>query len=98
MSTTDRPPELADIEARLRAALTARAEQVQPEDLAQLATVVPLRPRWGLKDTGLREAPGGVGEESARVQEPAASSSAVCAPTSASITASRSPSTTWSRL
>jgi hypothetical protein len=46
MSTTDMPPELADIEARLRAALTARAEQVQPEDLAQLATVVPLRPRW----------------------------------------------------
>ena len=46
MSTTDMPPELADIEARLRTALTARAEQVQPEDLAQLATVVPLRPRW----------------------------------------------------
>ena len=46
MSTTDMPPELAGIEERLRAALAARAEQVQPEDLAQLATVVPLRPRW----------------------------------------------------
>ena len=46
MSTTDMPPELADIEARLRAALTARAEQVQPEDLAQLAIVVAPRPRW----------------------------------------------------
>ena len=35
-----------DIETRLREALTARAELVRPEDLAPLATVVPLRPRW----------------------------------------------------
>ncbi|RYC14764.1 hypothetical protein [Nocardioides zhouii] len=33
-------------EDRLRAALAARAELVRPEDLAPLATVVPLRPRW----------------------------------------------------
>ena len=35
-----------DIEERLRAALTARAELVRPEDLASVAPVVPLRPRW----------------------------------------------------
>ena len=35
-----------DIEQRLRAALSARAEQVQPEDLSHHATVVPLRHRW----------------------------------------------------
>ena len=46
MSTTDTPPELAEIEDRLRAALTARAEQVQPEHLESLAQVAPLRPRW----------------------------------------------------
>lgn len=34
-----------DIEQRLRAALSARAEQVQPEDLSHHATVVPLRRR-----------------------------------------------------
>ena len=34
------------IEERLRAALAARAELVRPEDLAPLAPVVPLRPRW----------------------------------------------------
>lgn len=36
------PPEL---EQRLRAALSARAEQVQPEDVSQVAPVVPLRRR-----------------------------------------------------
>jgi hypothetical protein len=36
---------MPDIEARLRAALTARAGLVQPEDLTPLAPVVPLRPR-----------------------------------------------------
>ena len=44
MSTT--PDTIPDIEERLRAALAARAELVQPEDLAPLAPVVPLRPRW----------------------------------------------------
>lgn len=43
MSTT---PDTIDIEERLRAALTARAALVRPEDLAPLAPVVPLRPRW----------------------------------------------------
>lgn len=43
MSTHDTIP---DIEERLRAALTARADLVQPEDLAPLAPVVVLRPRW----------------------------------------------------
>jgi hypothetical protein len=43
MSTHDTIP---DLERRLRAALTARAEQVQPEDLAPLTPVVELRPRW----------------------------------------------------
>jgi hypothetical protein len=43
MSTT---PHMPDIEERLRAALAARAELVQPEDLTPLATVIPLRPRW----------------------------------------------------
>ena len=36
----------ATTEDRLRAALAARAELVRPEDLTQMATVVPLRPRW----------------------------------------------------
>lgn len=44
MSTT--PDTIPDIEERLRAALAARAELVQPEDLAPLAPVVELRPRW----------------------------------------------------
>jgi hypothetical protein len=35
-----------DVEARLRAALTARADLVGPEDLTPLAPVVELRPRW----------------------------------------------------
>jgi hypothetical protein len=52
----------------------------------------------GRFDLCLGEPPGGVGQQCPGVQEPAASSSAVCAPTSASITASRSPSMTWSRL
>ena len=39
-------PDMIDIEERLRAALTARAELVQPEDLSPLAPVVELRPRW----------------------------------------------------
>jgi hypothetical protein len=43
MSTT---PDTMDIEERLRAALTARAELVGPEDLSAPAAVVPLRPRW----------------------------------------------------
>ena len=43
MSTHDTIP---DMEQRLRAALTARADLVQPEDLTPVATVVPLRPRW----------------------------------------------------
>lgn len=43
MNTHDTVP---DIEERLRAALTARADLVKPEDLAPLAPVVPLRPRW----------------------------------------------------
>lgn len=43
MSTHDTIP---DIEERLRAALTARADLVRPEDLAPLAPVVGLRPRW----------------------------------------------------
>ncbi|GAA1938532.1 hypothetical protein [Nocardioides hwasunensis] len=38
--------ETSMMEERLRAALSARAEQVQPEHLAPLAPVVPLRPRW----------------------------------------------------
>lgn len=44
MTTT--PERESDIEQRLRAALSARADQVQPERLAPLAPVVPLRPRW----------------------------------------------------
>jgi hypothetical protein len=40
------PDTMSEMEDRLRAALTARAEQVQPEHLAPLAPVVPLRPRW----------------------------------------------------
>ncbi|WP_210650601.1 hypothetical protein [Nocardioides sp. SYSU D00065] len=44
MSTT--PDPVADIEARLRAALAARAELVGPQDLAPLSPVVQLRPRW----------------------------------------------------
>lgn len=43
MSTPDTVSEMED---RLRAALTARAEQVRPEDLAPLTPVVELRPRW----------------------------------------------------
>ncbi|SEC76116.1 hypothetical protein SAMN04489844_2936 [Nocardioides exalbidus] len=47
MSTTqDQTPGMAGMEARLRAALDARAELVRPEDLAPIAPVVPLRPRW----------------------------------------------------
>ncbi|GAB3020954.1 hypothetical protein GCM10011376_22540 [Nocardioides flavus (ex Wang et al. 2016)] len=34
------------LDERLRAALAARADLVRPEDLAPLAPVVPLRPRW----------------------------------------------------
>jgi hypothetical protein len=41
--TTDTGPLM---EERLRAALSARAELVRPEDLAPLAPVVPPRPRW----------------------------------------------------
>lgn len=44
MSTT--PDMKPDIEALLRAALTARAELVQPEDLDPLAPVVEVQPRW----------------------------------------------------
>lgn len=47
MSAT--PGTQPDIEELLRAALTARAELVRPEDLAPMAppaTVTPLRPRW----------------------------------------------------
>lgn len=43
MSTTPGAP---DLEARLRAALAARADLVRGEDLAPLATATPLRPRW----------------------------------------------------
>ncbi|WP_210440410.1 hypothetical protein [Nocardioides xinjiangensis] len=43
MSTT---PDTVDLEQRLRAALTARADLVRPEDLAPLAPAAPLRPRW----------------------------------------------------
>jgi hypothetical protein len=43
MNTHDTIP---DMEQRLRAALTARADLVQPEDLAPFAPVVGLRPRW----------------------------------------------------
>jgi hypothetical protein len=43
MSTQDTTSEMED---RLRAALTARAEQVRPEHLAPLAPVVRVRPRW----------------------------------------------------
>ncbi len=43
MSTTPGAP---DLEARLRAALAARADLVRGEDLTPLATVTPLRPRW----------------------------------------------------
>lgn len=43
MSTPDTVSEMED---RLRAALTARAELVRPEDLAPLTPVVELRPRW----------------------------------------------------
>ena len=49
MSTT---PDVPDLEARLRAALAARADLVRGEDLTPLATVTPLRPRrstpWAL--------------------------------------------------
>ncbi|HEY0643126.1 MAG TPA: hypothetical protein VGD39_06895 [Nocardioides sp.] len=45
MSTPDMI-DTRDIEERLRAALTARADLVQPEDLAPLAPVVELKPRW----------------------------------------------------
>jgi hypothetical protein len=44
MSTT--PDTTPDLEELLRAALSARAELVQPEDLSPMATVTPLRPRW----------------------------------------------------
>ena len=44
MSTTSETGR--EIEQRLRAALTARAELVRPEDLRPLAPVVDLRPRW----------------------------------------------------
>ena len=44
MSTT--PDAMSEMEQRLRAALTARADLVRPEDLAPLAPVVELRPRW----------------------------------------------------
>ena len=44
MSTT--PDAMPDIEELLRAALTARADLVRPEDLAPLTPVVELRPRW----------------------------------------------------
>jgi hypothetical protein len=37
---------MSQMEDRLRAALSARAELVQPEHLTSLATVTPLRPRW----------------------------------------------------
>ncbi|MDR7251234.1 hypothetical protein J2X46_000206 [Nocardioides sp. BE266] len=40
------PDTMSAMEDRLRAALAARAELVRPEDLAPLAPVVPLRPRW----------------------------------------------------
>ena len=43
MSTTPGAP---DLEARLRSALAARADLVRGEDLAPLATVTPLPPRW----------------------------------------------------
>ena len=39
-------PDTIDIEERLRAALTARADLVHQEDLAPLAPVVLVRPRW----------------------------------------------------
>lgn len=44
MTTT--PESHADMEERLRAALSARAELVQPEHLSPLATATPLRARW----------------------------------------------------
>jgi hypothetical protein len=44
MSTT--PHTIPDIEERLRAALAARAELVQPDDLAPMVPIAPLRPRW----------------------------------------------------
>jgi hypothetical protein len=40
------PDTMAEMEERLRSALVARAEQVQPEHLAPLTPVVDLRPRW----------------------------------------------------
>nr|WP_300051304.1 hypothetical protein [uncultured Nocardioides sp.] len=40
------PDTMSEMEDRLRAALTARAEQVRPEHLAPLTPVVELRPRW----------------------------------------------------
>jgi len=40
------PDTMSEMEDRLRAALTARAEQVRPEHLAPLAPAVRLRPRW----------------------------------------------------
>ena len=49
-------------------------------------------------DAHLGEEPRGIADQRAGVQEPAASSSAVCALLSASMTGSRSPSRTWSRL
>ncbi|HEV2798361.1 MAG TPA: hypothetical protein VGV65_12140 [Nocardioides sp.] len=44
MTTTPSAP--SEVEERLRAALSARAELVQAEDLAPLTPVVELRPRW----------------------------------------------------
>jgi hypothetical protein len=47
MTTTPQAPrQPSEIEERLRAALTARAEQVRVEDLAHGSPVVQLRPRW----------------------------------------------------
>lgn len=40
------PDTMSEMEERLRSALAARAEQVQPEHLAPLTPVVDLRPRW----------------------------------------------------
>ncbi|WP_374455739.1 hypothetical protein [Nocardioides sp.] len=40
------PGTMSELEERLRAALTARAELVRSEDLAPLTPVVELRPRW----------------------------------------------------
>ena len=40
------PDTMSEMEERLRSALVARAQQVQPEHLASLTPVVDLRPRW----------------------------------------------------